>query len=301
MVNELPSTFLPPRRQALILHALAAVGLLAVSGSSVAFALQQQVGGIFVLLILISLVFFIPLPVVLYRAYALYNASYVLERDGLRIHWGLRAQDIPLRQIGWVRPASEMGFHLPLPAASFPGAILGLRRVEELGEVEFLASDRESLLLIAAPDKVYAISPADTRSFLSAFQNAMEMGSLTPLPAYSVEPAAFARRIWDDRVARGFLIAGLILTLALLVLVSLSIPGRPQISLGFDNQGQPMAPVPGQQLLLLPMLGIFAYVVNLSLGLYFYRRDRERPVAFILWICSAVTPALLILATLFIL
>jgi len=301
MAAGLPITFTPPRRRALWFHALAAIGFLVISTGSLVFALQQQVGGFFAILLLVSLASFIPLPVVLYRAYALYNASYVLERDGLRIRWGLRAEDIPLNQIEWVRPVSDLGFSLPLPPLSFPGAILGMRKTEELGEVEFLASDFGSLLLIAAPKKVYAISPADSRGFLRAFQNAIEMGSLSPLPAYSAEPAAFARHVWDDRVARGFLIAGLVLTLGLLVLVSLSIPGRTGISLGFSSQGLPAEPVPAQQLLLLPILGIFAYVADLFVGLFLYRRVPERPVAFILWASSAVTPLLLIIATLFIL
>jgi hypothetical protein len=178
---------------------------------------------------------------------------------------------------------------------------LGLRKVDELGEVEFLASDGASMLLIAAPHKVYAVSPEDTRGFMRAFQDAIELGSLSPLPAYSAEPAAFARRVWDDRIARGFLIAGLVLTVVLLVLVSLAVPGRAEVSLGFNSQGLPLEPVPGQQLLLLPVLGIFAFVADLFIGLFFYRRETERPVAFVLWISSAVTPVLLILATLFIL
>jgi len=301
MATGLPITFLPPRRRALLLHILAAIGFLTVSAVSLIFALQQQVSGIFSLLLLISLAFFIPLPVVLYRAYALYNAAYTLERDGLRIRWGLRAEDIPLTEIEWVRPVSDLGFQLSLPRLSFPGAILGLRKIEELGEVEFLASDADTMLLIAVPKKVYAISPEETRSFMRAFQDAIEMGSLSPLPAYSAEPAAFARRVWDDRVARGFLVAGLVLTVVLLLLVSLMIPGRSQVALGFNNQGLPLEPVPAQQLLLLPVLGIFAYVADLFIGLFFYRREAERPVAFLLWISSAVTPALLILAVLFIL
>lgn len=301
MAAALPITFYPPRRRALVLHALAAIGFLGISAASLVFALQQQVSGLFALLLVVSLAFFIPLPVVLYRAYALYNASYIIERDGLRIRWGLRAEDIPLTEIEWVRPASDLGFNLPLPPLSFPGAVLGIRKVEELGETEFLASDTASLLLIAAPRKMYAISPEDTRGFLRAFQIAIEMGSLSPLPAYSAEPAAFARHVWDDRVARGFLVAGLLLTIGLLVLVSLSVPGRTEVPLGFTAQGQPGELVPAQQLLLLPILGIFAYVVDVFVGLFFYRREPERPVAFILWITSAVTPVLLIAATLIIL
>lgn len=300
MSDALPISFQPPRRRGLLLHTLAGIGFLAGSAVSLIFALNQQGEGIFIVLLLVSLALFIPLPVVSYRAYALYNASYTLERDGLRLRWGLRAEDIPLPDIEWVRPASDLGFHLPLPPLSFPGAIVGLRRVEELGEVEFLASDPNLMLLIATPKKVYAISPEDTRGFVRTFQTAIEMGSLSPLPAYSAEPAAFARRVWDDRPARAFLIAGLLLTIALVVLVALTIPNRATVSLGFDAAGAPLEPVPAQFLLLLPVLGFFAFIANLTVGLFFYRRDADRPVAFMLWITSAFTPTLLILATLII-
>lgn len=301
MSDALSLSYQPPRRRGLLLHGLVGLGSLAATAGSLFFALQLQGEGIFVVLLLVALAFFIPLPVVSYRAYALYNASYTLERDGLRLRWGLRAEDIPLPEIEWVRPASDLGFHLPLPPLSFPGAIIGNRRVEELGEVEFMASDPALILLIATPEKVYAISPENSRGFLRSFQNAIEMGSLSPLKPFSVEPAAFARRVWDDRPARGFLIAGLLLTIALVVLVALIIPGRSSVSLGFDASGAPLEPVPAQLLLLLPVLGIFAFVADLTVGLFFYRRDADRPVAFMLWIASAFTPTLLILATLIIL
>jgi len=44
---------------------------------------------------------------------------------GLRLRWGLRAEDIPLPEIEWIRPASDLGFHLPKPFLSMPGALLG--------------------------------------------------------------------------------------------------------------------------------------------------------------------------------
>lgn len=291
--------FLPPRRRGLIFHLLSGVFLLTGSAGCLVVALQQQVGGTFVLLLLFSLVLFAPLPVIFYRGYALMNASYSLERDGLRIRWGLRGEDIPLPEIEWVRPASELGFNLPLPAFTWPGALLGTRAIAELGPVEFLASETSTLLLVAAANKVYAISPENMRAFVRTFQRTIELGSLVPLKAYSTRPAAFARRVWDDRPARVFLIAGLVLTLVLLVQVSLLIPGRSAVSLGFDMQGQPLPPGPSEQLLLLPVLGIFAYVANLVAGIFFYRREEDRPAAFLLWIASAFTPLLFIAGVFF--
>jgi len=75
MSNALPISFQPPRRRGLLLHALVGLGSMAATAASLIFALQLQGKGIFVVLLLVALVFFIPLPVVSYRAYALYNAS----------------------------------------------------------------------------------------------------------------------------------------------------------------------------------------------------------------------------------
>ena len=291
--------FTPLRARGLMFHILVVVFLLAGTAGCLILSLLQEVGGLFALYLILSLVFFAPVPVFIYRGYALYNAYYQLSRDGLRIRWGLRAEDIPLPDIEWVRPAGELGFRLPLPRITWPGALRGTRQVAELGPVEFMASTTSTLMVIATRQKVYAISPDDPRGFLRTFQYAMEMGTLNPLTAASARPAGYARRVWDDRPARVFLIAGLILTLILFTQVSLIVPSAPAISLGFDALGNPQPPVPSRQLLLLPVLGIFAYVADLVGGMFFYRRPEQKPVAFLLWISSAFTPLMLILAVLF--
>lgn len=296
MVEDEGQVFYPPRRRGLIFHLLVGVILLGGSLGCLILAFNQPQEGRFVLLLLGSVVLFAPLPWVFYRGYALMNAFYRLERDGLRLRWGLRAEDIPLPEIEWVRPVRELGFSLPLPPLIAPGAVLGSRKVAELGTVEFMASEMDTLLLVAARDRVFAISPQDGRAFNRAFQRMIELGSLTPLPPYSAQPAAFARRVWNDRPARWFLIAGLILTVLLLIVVALSIPSTPSVSLGFDAQAQPLPPVPAEQLLLLPVLGILIYLVNLLAGIYFYRRESDRAVAFMLWIASAFTPLLFLTA-----
>lgn len=300
MNSSEPETFLPLRARGLMFHILVVVFLLAGCAGCLILSIQQEEGGLFSLFLIFSLVFFAPVPVFVYRAYALYNAYYQLSRDGLRIRWGLRSEDIPLPEIEWVRPASELGYRLPLPRITWPGAIRGTRQVPELGPVEFLASNTGTLMVVATREKVYAISPDDPRGFLRAFQYAIEMGTLNPLKAASARPAAYARRVWDDRPARIALIAGLILTLILFIQVSLIIPGRESVSLGFDAQGFPQQPVPARQLMLLPVLGVFAYVFDLVGGMYFYRRPEHKPVAFLLWISSAFTPLILILAAFYI-
>ena len=293
---ELQTIFTPARRTGLIFHAAAVAVLLGSSAIVFLQAYQMNVGQGYIFGILASIILAAPLPLLLYRAYALAQSSYTIDRDGLRLRWGLRGEDIPLPQIEWVRPADEMGFHLPLPFFQWPGAVVGKRKVEGLGEVEFIASDVRKLLLVATPQKIYAISPADGRTFIRSFRQIIELGSLSPLPSYSVLPAAFLQQVWQDRSARWLALGGLGLTGALFILAALIIPGRQTVSLGYDALRNPLEPVSSDRLLLLPLLGAAVYVVDLLSGLFFYRRVEQRLVAYLLWGSSVLTPLLLFLA-----
>jgi hypothetical protein len=255
---------------------------------------RQQIGSDLVFYMILSVLMLLPVPWIGYRIYALAQASYTLERDGLRIRWGLRGEDIPLPQIEWIRPANELGFALRLPWKAAPGAFLGATRVEGLGVVDFIASDQHNMLLVATPNKVYAISPADPKAFMRAFRRIIELGSLSPLPVYSIRASAFMEQVWNDRLARGLLLTGLGLTMLLFIAVALRIPSLPQVSLGFDAERNPLPPGPGESLLLLVVLGAGSYVVDLLAGLFFYRQDENRPVAYLLWITSVVAPLLLL-------
>jgi hypothetical protein len=279
------------------------VVLALVLGAAVGIALWNatliQAGLYFVFLLLLSLILLFPLGISIYRAYALLQAHYSLERDGLRLRWGLRAEDIPLPMIEWVRPASDMGFRMPLPTGALPGGILGTRVIEGLGPVEYMASDFKKMLLIATPEKIFVISPANTSAFIRTFQRSNELGSLSPIPSRTALPATFFRRVLSDQPARIMMIAGLVLTVILFVTVSLLIPIRAEVVLGFDSQGQPLGTTASDWLLLLPVLATFAYIVDLIGGLYFFRNPPGQPIAYLLWTAGIITPLLLLVAVVF--
>lgn len=295
----LQTDFPPPRRMGVIVQTTLALITGAASAGAIWTATQQPAGIEFVLLLLLSLVLLFPLGIFLYRAYALLGSGYTLDRDGLRLRWGLRAEDIPLPQIEWVRPASDMGFHLPLPPGALPGGILGTRMVEGLGPVEYIASDTEKLLLIATPEKIFAISPQHPNAFSRTFQRTIELGSLSPMPSRSALPATFLRRVFSDRPARILILAGLAMTVLLFVGVSLLIPSATQVVVAFDNQGQPAATTTSGWLLLLPVLATFTYVADLISGLFFFRNPSNQPVAYLLWSGGILTPLLLMAALIF--
>lgn len=288
--------YTPPRRRGLIIHIGLVLILLGVGAVFFLLATQQQAGIEFMLYLLIALALLVPVPLLAYRAYALLRAGYDLHRDGLRIRWGLRAEDIPLPKVEWVRSVHDLGYSLPLPPLAMPGAILGSRNSAELGPVEFMASDLDTMLLVATSEKVYAISPAMPEQFTRAFQRSMELGSITPMPALSVKPAAFLSGVWQARFTRWLILAGVVLNLVLFILVSVSIAGRQSISLGFDLHGRPVEPGASARLLLLPVLSVIIFLADLIAGLFFYRHEGQRPAAFMLWLSGSITTVMLIVA-----
>ena len=286
--------FHPPRRSGSLLQGglILALGL---AGGYFFFLAAQDPSGIgFLFNMLIALALFLPLPLLGYRLYALLAASYILRRDGLRIRWGLRREDIPLQQIEWVRPAVELGFRLPQPWLRWPGAVLGSRRVAELGAVEFMAADLAHMLLVATPEKIYAISPSDLKTFMAQFRKVNELGSLTPLEAQSVYPAVLFGRVWEDRLARWLILGSLGIGLALLAVVGLAVPGLDTIAWVGTAE-----PAPAERLLLLPILeGIF-WLVNLLLGIFLHRRGGDlRLGAYLVWGSGALTGLLFLAASL---
>jgi hypothetical protein len=289
--------FLPKRTPGLIFHAALIILVLA----GVSFLLWMafgQPGGVGLILCLAGAFLLMgTLPFLAYRGYALLHAYYELERDGLRIRWGLRSLDIPITEVEWVRPTEDLLIPLKLPVLSTPGAILGEGNHPDLGKIEFIASSVENLVIVATMNQVIILSPDEKDEFIQRFNRTIEMGSLSPIEPHSARPAVFLRQITSDGLARVLIPLGFGLWFALLVIVSIVIPGRSAISLGYDLNGLPLEPVPASRMLMLPILGILLYLVSLIGGAYIFRKDTTRPVSYLLWAGGVLVPFLLILAT----
>jgi hypothetical protein len=249
--------------------------------------------------------FLIALPLVpylIYRLNNLENASYTLERDSLRLRWGLRLEAIPMINVQWIRPSSDLQQSIRLPALRWPGAVLGTRRLPGgTTVIEFMAAQSRDLLVIATSSRFFAISPANADEFLQAYQHFTELGSLLPPAPQSVRPTILVTRLWQNRPARYLILIGGLLTLGVLIWVSLAIPELEQINLGFTPSGTPRPPIPSIRLMLLPILNGFAYLVNLFWGLAFFRRPKTQPLAYLLWVTSIVVSIFFLVAVYFIL
>jgi hypothetical protein len=290
----------PPKQFGLLVHIFLVLLMVGLSGWGIWNLTFAEVGPNFVIFLMDALLALVPLPLFLYRAYALLRADYILDRDSLELRWGLRDEDIPLTDIEWLRPASDLSAPLRLPWLPLPGAVLGLRRHPDLGVVEFLASNSRDLLLVATSKRVFAISPTDAARFAQTFARTVEMGSLLPAEAKSVYPSFIFSRAWRNPLARFLWLAGLFMNIGLAVWVILTIPTLSQVSLGFAPTGGALAPTPASQLILLPIISSFLFLAGLSAGMYFYRWETHRVLALVLWISSALSAFLFLLAVYFI-
>lgn len=290
----------PPKQVGLLIHIILILVLSGLAGWGIWNLTRAQAGPNFAIFLLDTLLSLVPLPLFIYRTYALARADYILDRDSLELRWGLRDEDIPLTDIEWLRPSSDLTTPLRLPWLPIPGAVLGLRRHPDLGVVEFLAADPRNILLVATSKRVYAISPTNAAKFAQTFARTIEMGSLLPAEAKSVYPSFIFSRAWDNTLARFLWLVGLFLNIGLAVWVILTIPSLGQVSLGFAPSGAALSPSPASQLILLPIESALLFLGGLFAGLYFYRWETHRVLAVIIWISSTLTSLLFLLAVLFI-
>mgnify|MGYP000845520574 FL=1 len=293
-------SFPPPKQRGLIVHGLILLVLATVVVVGFFQLSSADVGPGFLTWLLVSLVAFAPVPFFAYRIFALYRANYEIDRDSLAIHWGLRVEDIPLSDIEWMRPAEDLTHPLNLPAIPLPGAILGLRRHPDLGVVEFIASDARKLLLIATAKRVFVISPDNPAGLAQTFARATELGSLAPTEAKSVYPSFIVAQAWESGLARYLWLSALFLNIGLFVWASLIIPSTPLVALAAQASGGVLQSVPSSQLMIFPVASLLLAVAGWIAGLYFYRWDRERTLAFIVWGSGALSSLLFLLAVLFI-
>ncbi len=299
-MNNLKTGHFPPaRRFGLILHGAIIIVLALISSWGFFNLTRAQIGPMFVAYLLIGFLAFAPIPFFAYRAYALLRADYYIDRDSLAMLWGLRVEDIPLTDIEWVRPASDLTSPLSLPRFRLPGAVLGTRRHPDLGLIEFIASSSRNLILIATSKRIFAISPQNAAGLVQTFARATEMGSLMPIEAKSIYPSFLITQAWESPIARFLWISGILLNLGLIVWVGILIPSFSRIPFGFNPFGTPNQTASSTQLILLPLVSAFMFVIGLTAGLYFYRWERQRPLAFIVWVSSTLCAFLFLMAVLF--
>jgi len=284
----------------MILHGIFIIILTVITIAAFIKLSSAEVGPIFLLSLLVALASFIPIPFFLYRLYSLWRADYYLSRDSLKINWGLRIEDIPLTDIEWIRSADDLTNPVSLPSFPLPGGLLGMRRHPDLGMVEFLASDAKKLLLVATAKRVFVISPEDPTGLAQTFARTTELGSTANVESKSVYPSFAVIQAWESGLARYLWLSGLFLNIGLFIWASLIIPSTPRVALGPQFAGSALETVSSSQLIIFPLASLILSVAGWIAGLYFYRWEKERVLAFIVWGSSTLTSLLFLLSVLFI-
>jgi len=290
----------PPKQRGLIIHGIVILVLAIIAGIGFINLIQVEVGPVFLTSLLVALASFTPIPFFVYRAYSLWQADYHLDRDSLAIKWGLRVEDIPLTDIEFIRSTNDLTTPLTLPSLPLPGGILGMRRHPDLGAVEFLASDSKKLLLVATAKRVFVISPDNPIKLTQTFARAIELGSLSPVESKSVYPSFVFTQAWESGLARYLWLTTLFLNLGLFIWASLIIPSTPFVALGPQFLGKALETVPSSQLIIFPVASLLLSVASWIAGLYFYRWEKERVLAFIVWGSSTLMSLLFLLSVLFV-
>ena len=271
----------PPQRPGTAIQTLAAVMLMLTAGGFFYLAARPTAGSSVLALLLVGLLLTVPIPFLLYGAYALRRAAYTVDRERVVLQWGWWVEEIPMQAIVWVQPAEALEAPLPLPRVRWPGNLTGERRVGHL-TYTFMAAQPTGLIVIATENRWFVISPAEPERFLEIFRRAAEEGSLEPGAATSHRPTRWLRAIWHDRLARALLLVGWGGTLAGLVWSNLAaaglLPGR--FSATAVNRA-----------VLLAAAALLAQGLNAGLGLFAYQSPRRRSLAHLIWLAGALAAA----------
>lgn len=294
-------TFYPSKRVGTIFHIVlmvifSAAGVWGISGVSAA-EMAPQLLPYLALIIL----FLIMVPYLFYRLYALHRSAYILERGGITLLWGWRSVTLPMDQIKWVYRDADLEIPPQPPAIRWPGAVTGVRIFQRGPEVEFMASRGKNLVIIAANDRYYAISPHFVEELLSTYHDLIELGALYTLSEESIQPNLVISEITANRSGLGMILVGALLNISLLIWVLQVIPSRESISLGFRPDGLPRESLESVRLILFPILNSSAYLANLILGLFMFRNADNRALAYILWGAGILTATLFHIGLYFIL
>jgi len=257
---------------------------------------KLEIGPLFVFLLLLLVLSFLFLLFFGYRLLSVVQSKYLITREGIFLKWGFREQLISMNDVLWIQIEEDLTSPLVYPLLSWMGSNQGTSVHNDLGEVEFMFSSLQNITLIGTKDKVFVVSPKNQNLFLQQFQRAIEFGSLDKSPGSATYPNFLLVEIWKLIPAKYFLFPAITFSISLFVWVGFAIPNYSQVSLGFSSTGTPLASVPGIQLILLPSINFFLLILNVWVATYFYKRDQNHPVISFLFVTSAFTGIVFLVA-----
>ncbi len=210
-----------------------------------------------------------------YRVVSAFTLGYALDRNGLYITWLGNRAVVPLEQIQQVDVGVAVRWS-PWSLLQGIGYYWGRVRTAD-GKLLHLFATRppRRCLIIQTADAAYAISPADPEAFVQDFEQRRHLGATKPL-GFAVELSRiFLYAFWNNSTVRTLLLIALSLHLLMLALLAARYPELgATVQMRFDATGQVVDPRPRHHLLFLPLAAFGLSLVNIILGLVFYRRQQ---------------------------
>ncbi len=284
--------FLPERKSGLMFHLGILLCLAGVAGWGIWQTVRPtsvSIASIAPMVILFSLCLMLLFA---YRLYVLLTASYHIENEEVRLRWGWRQIAIPMEHILGVQLHRSLGMRPRVPRMRWPGNVVGVRKVEALGEIEFLATNIRNLVFIVTERKAYAISPEDVEAFLRTFQHFAEMGAPASLEAHTRSAPNGFTQLWEDKIARALACAMFLASALYFAWVEWALVRPQNADMGMQTSVPSGQAAYIMQWRLLAWFNALILVVNFLLGVVAWQKMERRVYTYLIWGIGLVTVVL---------
>jgi hypothetical protein len=207
--------------------------------------------------------------------YGCSTLRYVVDRNGLAIHWGPVRQMIPLDKIERLVPGRP-GLTPRVQGVSWLGHHVGRAWVERIGDTLFYSTHHapEELLYIVTPSQAYAVSVQDSVRFGAEVQARQNEGVAAPLRQAPRRAALAAHPFWSDRFAQLLALAAIAVCAATFGLILSRYPNLPE-SLPISFPPLEVTRVASkEELLTLPTTAFGLLLINLILAFLLHAWER---------------------------
>ena len=213
--------------------------------------------------------------VLLYRVLSALTLSYRIDRNAVTIHWLGNTAVVPMNRIAAVEIGVQARRLPNLLARSF-----GYRR--GVGETAaatplflFSTAPLDQSVILATDSSSYVISPANRDTFVQEVEDRRNLGIVQGQSEGVLRTSRLSYAFWTDNVVRLCLLLGLLFNLVLWGVLSARYTGLSEtVALRFDATGTIVGNVPREQILVLPLIGLLAWLANAGLGVGVYRLSR---------------------------
>ncbi|MBX3014328.1 MAG: hypothetical protein KF832_22590 [Caldilineaceae bacterium] len=270
--------------------------LLLIDGLLLTWVLQRNTDWLrfcMILLIVVSLPILLHL---LYRTWGIFTLEYWLDRNAVTIRWANVRQIIPLANLqqliqGGIPDTDKVRWmHWPAPYVR-PAYAPALRAV-----TLFATQPLADCLLLDTGNAVFAISPTNQAEFVAMLQDRFRLGAVQVLQPSQVRTSIRERILGPDRVGPILLGIGLLGVLALFGVLMIRFPNLPNpLPIRYTADGLPEIVREKEMLFRLPIIGLFAWVVNGAWGTWLNFR-RQQVGAYLLWGGTIVVQIFLLFA-----